>query len=79
MVWFRSALLSVFVMLLSPLLGFGSAARPVDLDGRAILELPASFHLDDTPEWQLPAAQRLRRCLRTVVILVELVGKNPPM
>jgi len=48
-------------MLLGRLFGFGSAARSVDLDGLATLELPASFHLDDTPERQLPVARRLRR------------------
>ena len=48
-------------MLLGRLFEFGSAARSVDLDGLATLELPASFHLDDTPERQLPVARRLRR------------------
>jgi hypothetical protein len=47
-------------MVLSQLLGFGSATRSVDLDGLATLELP-SFHLEDTPERQLPVARRLRR------------------
>ena len=56
-----SVTLSVSVMLLGRLFGFGSATRPVDLDGLARLELPASFHLDDTPERQLPVARRLRR------------------
>ena len=48
-------------MLLGRLFGFGSAARSLDLDGLATLELPASFHLDDTPERQLPVARRLHR------------------
>jgi hypothetical protein len=56
-------------MLPSRLFGFFRPARPVDLDGLATLELPASFHLDDTPERQLPVARRLRRqpYLRTPV------------
>ena len=56
-----TVLLSVFVMLLSRLLGFGPAARPVGLDGLATLELPASFHLADSREQALPVARRLRR------------------
>jgi hypothetical protein len=57
---FSSVLSSVF-MLLSHLFGSGSATRPVDLDGLATLELPTSFHLDDTPEQHLPPARRRRR------------------
>lgn len=56
-----SIFLFAFPMLLGRLFGFGGAARPVDLDGLATLELPASFHLDETPERQLPVARRLRR------------------
>ncbi|MBF9221265.1 hypothetical protein [Hymenobacter ruricola] len=48
-------------MLLSRLFRSDRASRPVDLDGLATLELPASFHLDETPEQQLPPARRLRR------------------
>ncbi|RZL13436.1 MAG: hypothetical protein EOO62_08145 [Hymenobacter sp.] len=48
-------------MLLSHLFGAGGATRPVDLDGLATLELPTSFHFDDTPEQRLPPARRLRR------------------
>ena len=48
-------------MLLSRLFGASSAVRPVDLDGLATLELPASFHLDDTPERRRPTARRLHR------------------
>ncbi|MDO7844744.1 hypothetical protein Q5H92_00125 [Hymenobacter sp. M29] len=48
-------------MLLSRLFGSGSPTRPVDLDGLATLELPASFHLDDTPDQHLPPARRRRR------------------
>ncbi|MGI4865335.1 MAG: hypothetical protein ACRYFZ_15545 [Janthinobacterium lividum] len=48
-------------MLLSRLFGSASAVRPVDLDGLATLEVPASFHLDATPELLLPPARRRHR------------------
>jgi hypothetical protein len=60
-IFLGSVLLFIFAMPLGRLFGFGGAARPVDLDGLATLELPASFHLDDTPEQRLPTARRLRR------------------
>ena len=56
-----SVIFSLLLMQLSRLFGTGRPPRPVELDGLASLELPASFHLDKTPEQRLPPARRLRR------------------
>lgn len=47
-------------MLPSHLFRAGNALRPVDLHGRTTPELPASIHLDATPEQLLTPARRSR-------------------